>query len=135
MSNLPSVVQENIDEQCRVVETLLAQQQVVFEGRTVKTTDDMGMYVFSDRHTNEILYVGQTRKGVKSRLRDHWDGPTSSDLSNRLVVKGLVGSVVEGRTWIKENVSIRWLSGDELGTCIKWAEHFAIATLRPRFNK
>ena len=46
MSNLPSGVQENIDEQCRVVETLLAQQQIVFEGRTVETTDDMGIYVF-----------------------------------------------------------------------------------------
>ena len=88
-----------------------------------------------DWHTNEILYVGQTKKGVKSHLRDHWDGPTSSDLSNRLVMEGLVGSVAEGRAWIKENVSIRWLTRHELGTCIKWAEHFAIAALRPKFNK
>ena len=135
MSNLPSAVQENIHEQSRVVETLLGQHQIVFESRTVETTDEMGIYVFSNRHTNEILYVGQTRKGIQSRLKDHWDGPTSSDLSNRLVMEGLARNVAEGRAWIKENVSIRCLTGDELGTCIKWAEHFAIAALRPKFNK
>ena len=81
--------------------------QVVFEGRTVELTDGMGIYMLSDRHTNEILYVGQTRKGVKSRLRDYWDGRTPSDLSNRLVMKGLVENVAEGRAWIKDNVSIR----------------------------
>ena len=119
MSSLPTHVQAHIDGQCRLVETLLAQRQVVFEGRTVETTEEMGIYLLADRHTGEILYIGQTRKGVKSCLRDHWDGPTSYDLSNKLVAEAVVNSIVEGRAWIKDHVSIRWLTGGKLDTCIK----------------
>ena len=34
-----------------------------------------------------------------------------------------------------ESVAIRWMAVNELETCIGWAEHFAIAVLRPTFNK
>ena len=34
-----------------------------------------------------------------------------------------------------EWVAIRWMAVNELETCIEWAEHFAIAVLRPTFNK
>ena len=69
------------------------------------------------------------------RLRDHWDGATSSDLAKRLVVDGMVENISEGRGWITENVAIRWMTANELDTCTRWAEQFAIAVLRPRFNK
>lgn len=91
--------------------------------------------MLSDYRTKEMLYLGQTQKGVRSRLKDHWDGITSSDFSKRLVVDGVVESVNEGRKWIRENVGIRWITSNELGMCIKWAEYFAIGVLRPRFNK
>ena len=114
---------------------LLARRQLLFQGRTVETPYESGIYLLSDRRTNEMLYVGQTRKGIKSRLKDHWDGATSSDLANRLVAEGVVQTISEGRSWMVDNVAIRWMTVNDLITCIKWAEHFAIAVLRPRFNK
>jgi hypothetical protein len=118
-----------------MLEALLARRQVPFRGRTLETSDESGIYMFSDRRTNEALYVGQTKTGFKSRFRDHWDGNASSDLTIRLVDDGVVESKAEGRNWIREKVSIRWIAADELGMCIKWAEHFAIGVLRPKFNK
>ena len=89
----------------------------------------------SDRRTNEFLHVGQTKKGIKSRLKDHWDGTTSSDLAKRLVIDGVVESIPEGREWMVDNVAVRWMTVDELDTSIQWAEHFVIAALRPMLNK
>ena len=135
MSHLSTDIQTHIAEGRRLVEALLAQQQVHFQGRTVNTPDESGIYVFSDRRTSKILYVGRTKKGIRSRLRDHWDGATSSDLAKRLVVDGMVENISEGRGWITENVAIRWMTANKLDTCTRWAEQFAIAVLRPRFNK
>jgi hypothetical protein len=118
-----------------MLEALLARRQVPFRGRTLETSDESGIYMFSDRRTNEALYVGQTKTGFKSRFRDHWDGFTSSDLSKRLMVDGVVESVPQGRNWIRDNVVIRWITDNELDMCLKWAEHFAIGVLRPKFNK
>ena len=135
MSNLSTPIRTHITEGISLVEALLAQQQVPLRGRTVETPDVGGIYLFSDRRTNEFLYVGQTTKGIRSRLKDHWDGATASDLAKRLVVDGVAESVSEGREWMVGNVAIRWMTVKDLETPIKWAEHFAIAALRPRFNK
>ena len=135
MSHLSTDIQTHIAEGRRLVEALLAQQQAHFQGRTVNTPDESGIYVFSDRRTSKILYVGRTKKGIRSRLRDHWDSATSSDLAKRLVLEGMVENISEGRGWITENVAIRWMTANELDTCARWAEQFAIAVLRPRFNK
>ena len=51
------------------------------------------MPAFSDRRTSKVLYVGRTKKGTRSRLRDHWDGATSSDLAKRLVVDMVVENI------------------------------------------
>ena len=128
-------LQIHTDEGRNPVETLLARRQVLFQNRTVEIPDKSGIYVFSDRRTNEILYVGRTGQGIKSRLKDHWNGTTSSDLAKRLVVDGVANNVFEGRKWISKNVAIRWMMVNEFDTCIKWAEYFAIAVLRPKFNK
>ena len=68
-------------------------------------------------------------------MRDHWDGAVSSNLAKRLVVDGMVENISEGRGWITENVAIRWGTANELDTCTRRAKQFAIAVLRPRFNK
>ena len=53
----------------------------------------------------------------------------------RNLVEGMVRNKSEVREWIKNNVTIRWITINEFDTCTKWAEHFAIAVLRPKFNK
>ena len=128
-------LQIHIDEGRKLVETLLARRQVPFQSRTVEAPDESGIYTFSDRLTDEILYVGRTGQGIKSRLKDHWNGTTSSDLAKRIVVDGVANNIPEGREWISKNVAIRWMTVNEFDTCIKWAEYFAIAVLRPKFNK
>ena len=135
MGHLPTTIQIHIAEGVSLVNALLARRQVPFQGRTVEAPDESGIYVFSDRRTNELLYVGQTGIGIKSRLKAHWDGYASSDLAKRLVVDGVVENIPEGRKWIVDNIATRWMTANDLDTCIKWAEHFAIAVLRPKFNK
>ena len=135
LSDLSPNIQTHIAECVSLLEALLTRRQVHFQGRTVNASDEGGIYVFSDRRTNELLYVGQTRKGIKSRLKDHWDGATSSDLAKRLVMEGVVANISEGRGWMVDNVAIRWMTVSDLETCLNWAEHFAIGALRPRFNK
>ena len=117
------------------MEVLLECSQVAFEGRTVEVPDEAGIYLFSSRRTDEMLYAGQTKKGIKSRLIDHWDGAASSDLARKLIMERVVENISESRAWIKNNVSVRWIVGDDLGDSVQWAEHFAIAVLRPKLNR
>ena len=135
MTGLPTSIEMRIAEGRKLVETVLERRTVNFESRTVETPDESGMYVFSHRRTHEILYVGQSAKGIKSRLREHWDGITASDLTGRLVAEGVAENKSQGREWIRNNVAIHWMTINEFDTPIKWVEYFAIAVLRPKFNK
>ena len=52
-----------------------------------------------------------------------------------LVLAGIAEDRTASRDWIRENVDVRWLTRDELGMEIKWAECFVIGALRPKLNK
>lgn len=118
-----------------MLKLLLTCPQVSFLSSTLHDLpDESGIYLFSDRKTSEALYVGKTDKGIRSRAKDHWDGYTNSDLAKKLVKLKIVSRDWEGRVWIKENVSVRWLTERRLGMRMSLAEHFAIGALRPEFN-
>ena len=135
MDKLSTKIQANIADGHRIVEALLSGQQALFPGPTVEVSDEGGIYAFSDRRTGEVLYVGQSTVGISSRMKDHWAGTASSDLARKLVTEGIVENIPEGREWIRDNVAVHWMTRNEFDTCIRWAEHFAIAVLRPKFNK
>ena len=129
-------LQKNIDEGSAMVEKLLDKPGIPFTGGTIREIpDESGIYVFSNLRTEETLYVGQSKKGLMSRMKDHWAGTTSSDLAKALLREGIAQSLIESRDWIRDKVAIRWLTYDELGMDIKFAEHFAIGALRPKLNK
>ena len=114
---------------------MLTCSQIPFLSGTLNNLpDESGICLFSDRKTSEALYVGKTDKGIRSRAKEHWDGYDNSDLAKKLVKLKKVDHDWEGRVWIKENVSIRWLTKDKLGMRMSLAEHFAIGALRPKFN-
>lgn len=128
-------IQNRIEEGRAAVESLLLKESIPFLSPTVdQMPDKSGVYLFSEKRTGRFLYIGRSEV-LKNRMKDHWDGTTSSDLSRRLVKEGKVASVPSGREWIKDNVVIRWVTRDELNLEIKWAEYFAIGILRPDFNK
>ena len=83
MSHLSTDIQAHIAEGRRLVEALLAQQQVHFQGRTLNTPDESGIYAFSDRRTSKILYVGRTKKGT---AHEYLSFPLLLCLSNGEVV-------------------------------------------------
>ena len=124
-----------IDDGARMLETLLARPQVAFQGRTARVPDQSGLYICSNWGTDDVLYVGRAMKSIQRRLRNHWDGAEPSDLARSLVVDQVVETVSEGRRWIKTNVAIHWMMDRELGICVRWAELFAIAVLRPTYNR
>ena len=124
----------NIEEGHSMVKGLLEKPQIRFSGGTMyEVPDESGIYVFSNR-VEEALYIGQSRKGIRSRMKDHWAGTTSSDLAETLVKKGYYRDKSESRDWSKDNVVIRYMTSAELNMDIKWAEHFAIGALRPKLN-
>ncbi|MDE2861028.1 MAG: GIY-YIG nuclease family protein [Chloroflexota bacterium] len=119
-----------------MVEQLLECSPIPFQGATVnEVPDNGGVYLFSNRETGEALYVGQSQKGIRSRLKDHWAGTDSSDLARELVRQRVANDRSESQEWIKSNVDLRFLTSEELGMEVKWAEHFAIGALRPKLNK
>ena len=71
-----------IDEGCLLVESLLAKQPVQFRDPTVaEIPRESGIYLFSNRATGEILYVGESHtgtRGLRGRVYDHWDVDTCS---------------------------------------------------------
>ena len=59
LSHLSTDIQTHIAEGRRLVEALLAQQQVHFQGRTVNTPDESGIYVFSNRRPKKLDGQGE----------------------------------------------------------------------------
>ena len=131
-------IDKNIDEGRDMVERLLSRPPVRFVSGSTGVPNESGVYgLFSkaDEGVGAPLYVGISNVGMRNRLRDHWAGITSSDFSLKLTMEGVVSDKTEGRNWIRENVVIRYLVKSEFDMDIKIAEHFAIAVLRPKFNK
>ena len=132
-------VQANIDEGCRLVESLLGKRPVQFRSANMpEIPQESGIYLFSNRATGEFLYVGESSKGAKGlwgRVYQHWDLDQGSDLAQMLVTAGIAKDRSGSRDWIRGNVDIRWLTRVELGVDIKWAEYFALGALRPKLNK
>ena len=127
-------MEENIEDGRSMLKALLAKPPIPFSGGTMyEVPDESGVYVFSTQ-VEEVLYVGQSRKGIRSRMKDHWAGTTSSDLAETLVKKGHSHDKSGSRDWIRNNVVIRYTPSVELNMDIKWAEHFAIGALRPKLN-
>lgn len=128
-------IQPNIDEATDMLKEMLDRCPISFSGRTLDIPNKGGIYVLSNKNTNEPLYVGCSQKGIQNRLTDHWAGNCSSDLVEKLVKEcPLLKDKNEGKSWIEENVEVRWLTEDEFDMDIKFAEHFAIGVLRPPLN-
>ena len=133
-------IQANIDEGRVLVKTLLEKPPVEFTRGSLDIPDESGIYAFSAKGEERFLYVGQSTKGLKSRMTDHWAGAGGADLSCKLRDKGKFGSLSDAKKWIRKNVCIQYLTSTELEWIshdlnITLAEHFAIAVLRPTLNK
>ena len=131
-------IEKNIDEGRDMVERLLLCPPVEFVSGSTRVPNESGIYALfckSDEGVGTPLYVGESKVGIHSRLKDHWDAKTDSDFSLKLKTKGVVSNKDEGKIWIKENVVIRYLVESDFDMGRKIAEHFAISVLRPKFNK
>ena len=131
-------IEKNIDEGRDLVERLLLCPPVRFVSGSVGVPNESGIYGLfhkADEGIGTPLYIGISNAGIRNRLRDHWAGITSSDFSLKLATERVVSDKTEGRNWTRENVVIRYLLKREFDMDIKIAEHFAIAVLRPKFNK
>ena len=128
--------QTYIDEGRGMMERLLECSPVPFDGASVNEVPERGgVYLFSNRVTGVALYVGQSQKGIRSRMKDHWAGTARSDLAKELKRQRVADDRSESQEWIKSLVDIRFLTNEELGMDARWAEHFLIAALRPQLNK
>ena len=119
-----------------MIEQLLNKPPVQFTGPTIDAVpDESGIYLLSHHSTDEALYVGHSKVGIRKRMIDHWYGTDDSDLGKELINEGIVRNKKEARDYIKAHVDIRWMTSHELDIDIGRAEYLAIRAFRPRFNK
>ena len=118
-----------------ITSRLLSGDGIPFTARTMYAMpDESGIYMFVHNGTKEVLYVGMSRVGLRSRMKDHWDGTESSDLAQKLVNVGVVSDLRRGKDWIRDNVVIRYLTSDEFDVDVASAEAYVIDALNPRLN-
>ena len=119
-----------------ITSRLLSGDGIPFTARTMHAIpDESGIYLFVHKGTNDILYVGMSDKGLRSRMKDHWSGADSSDLAQKIADAGWVEDHRQpARDWIRENVVIRYLTSDEFDVDVASAEAYVIDALNPRLN-
>jgi hypothetical protein len=99
-----------------------------------------GLYAISmiGAPKGEYLYVGETAKGANGLRGRVWEqhyqtGGSSSDLIEKVKVKGYARDAGEARRFIEQNCQVQWLElkDDALRA---WAEHYLLAALKPRWG-
>ena len=129
-------VQSRIDEGRNIVERLLDKPSVCFTDPTMhEIPNESGIYTFSNRETQEVLYVGLSNRGLRNHMKDHWYGSAQSDLARTLIDEGVVQNKTESKEWISANVVIRYMTTDEFGMNINSAKKAVIDALSPKYNK
>lgn len=123
----------------QVVGELLSAKMCGFRNLTPSTLPgEPGIYVITT-DSGEILRAGRTEnQGLCDRIyRNHLMGSQAGNLRAQLVKDGTVADLKEAKQWIRQNCLVQFLRKnrlDDKSIKMKWAEHFMLAVLRPRFS-
>jgi len=131
-------IEQRIQEGRRVVDNLLKAKQLACQDLTpAKLPKTQGIYMFSDKRTGEIIRAGRTDdQTIQARVyHDHLMGSQNGNLRAQLVKGGICKDMEQAKQWIRGHFVVQFLEKDDLGVDQRWAEHFMLAVLRPRFCK
>ncbi len=132
-------IEAHVAQGSRVVEAIWVADKVQFRDLTPSMLpEEPGVYVITTRE-GEVLRVGKAKdQTLRSRIyRNHLMGNQRGNLRAQLVRAGISENMDAAKKWIRQNCLVQLLREQELRAIeleIKWAEHFLIAVLRPRFS-
>ena len=129
-------VEECIGEGRLVVEKLLKAKLTSCGDLTpAKLPQCGGIYIFVSGETSKVLRAGRTENLRQRIYQNHLMGKQAGNLRSQLVKSGKVNDLDEAKEWIRQNCSVAYLEDNFMeGLDMRWAEHFMLAVLRPRFS-
>ncbi|MCL5265973.1 MAG: hypothetical protein M1343_12435 [Chloroflexi bacterium] len=128
---------ERIEEGHHLIHKMVSGPKCEFKGLgPTKIPSKPGLYVISDKTTGEILRAGRTDDQTLSNriYRNHLMGSQTGNLRAQLVANGLCEDMESAKEWIRDRCVVRWLTIEDVVLDLRWAEHFILAVLRPRFS-
>ena len=134
----------NIETGRSTVQKLLDKSRIRFyKGVMPEIPETPGIYLFSEVGDPEhYYYAGKSKignRGLRGRMDDHWSNQTPGDLLIKVMEKHGWSNTPpnrdKARKWIAEHISIGWLTENEVGMELKFAENFVIGVLQPEFNR
>lgn len=132
-------IEERIGVGRQVVKMILEARKLSFHDLTpTKLPEEPGLYVISS-HDGAVIRAGRTDKQtLRDRVyRNHLMGNQKGNLRSQLVKNEVSADLETAKQWIRENCEVQVLPKialDRIGIDIRWAEHFLLAVLRPRFS-
>lgn len=133
----PEMIEISLNEGRQIVEKILKARKYSFHNMTPSDLPDKpGIYVISQKESVEILRVGRTDdQTLRDRIyRNHLMGNQQGNLRAQLVKSGICQNMEEAKKWIRDHCEVQFLEKDQIGLDMRWAEHFLLAVLRPKFS-
>lgn len=136
--NVPDI-EKRIDDGRQVVQQILRAGRYSFQDMPPSGLPETpGLYVITIER-GEIVRIGRTHKQTpRDRIyRNHLMGSQKGNLPSQLVDAGLCSDLVDAKRWIREHCAVQFLQKadlDSLDVETKWAEHFLLSVLPPRFS-
>ena len=95
-----------------------------------------GIYRIFLKSSGETIRAGSTVKSdslLQRIYQNHLMGNQQGNIRAQLIKSGLCDDLSDAKTYLKENCMVQWLVIENPNDR-KWAEHFMLSVLRPRFS-
>lgn len=130
-------LEKRLQEGRQVVNRMMSAERYRFHDIVPsKLPETPGVYLITTQ-AGEILRVGRTDKLRQRLYANHLMGDQKGNLPAQLCKDRVCGNLKDAKEWIRQNCLAQFLQKAELDALaieMKWAEHFLLATLRPRFT-
>lgn len=123
----------------QMVDVILSRPALPFANLTPAQLPDVpGLYVITDGE-GDVLRAGQTDAQTLRDLvyRNHLMGNQQGNLRQQLVHAGVCADLETAKAWIRQNCAVQVMEMDwlkQVSLDMRWAEHFLLAVLQPRFS-
>lgn len=130
---------ERLEQNQGILRQLISAPRVPFDGSLhSKLPGRHGVYVISVKgsQVGDVLRGGRTDEaadGLRQRIyRNHLMGHQSGNLRSQLVQNGVCADLQQAKAWIRNNCEVQWLVVED-DLLRRWAEHFMLSVLRPKY--
>ena len=130
-------IEARIEANRTYLERLIAVPHYRFDsGLHSSLPEKPGLYRICVDSSGEVLRAGSTKTSDSLRQRvykNHFMGNQPGNIRSQLVNAGVCSNLNIAKDFLRDSCSVQWveIQGNEER---KWAEHFILSTLQPRFS-